>query len=205
MKHIHSKMLADQTEEDDEPNRHLLWLATYYSMQVYLALLYAEVELFQKHCRTSGLSRDSDLDSYLDAVPDFVDALHNVRDVFLHPLKGHVITVQEFADASKSIRLAYQLQDELDKYLLRLQEQLANQAKWLLQQLPIDQRSLVLVGYAEKNGTRMATYGDREGLASLEELTGEMLELMERPGVESEGPWTISSTQRKAAGILSTV
>ncbi len=200
---IHSKMLADQGEEDDEPNRHLLWFATYYSMQVYLALLYAEVEFYQKQCRTSGVTRDSDLDSYLDAVPDFVDALHDIRDVFLHPLKGHVITIQEFADASESIGFAYTLQDELDKYLIRLQEELANRAKWLLQQLPIDQRALVLLGYAQRNGPRMASYGDREALAGLKELTEDLLELMERPGVESDAPWTFSPTQRKAARILS--
>ncbi len=202
-KRIQSKMLADQGEEDDEANRHLLWFATYYSMQVYLALLYAEVEFYQKQCRLSAVASDSGLDSFLDTVPDFTEALHRVRDVFLHPLKGHMITIQGFGDASKSFSLAYQLQDELDKYLIRLQEQLANRAKWLLQQLPIDQRSLVLLGYARRNSTRMASYGDKEGLAGLEEMTGAMLELMERPGVESDAPWAFSSTQRKTAGILS--
>lgn len=203
VKQIQSKMLADQGEEDNEPNRHLLWSATYYSMQVYLALLYAEVEFYQKQCRTSEASRDSDLDSHLDAVPDFIDALHKVRDAFLHPLKGHVMTLQGFADASKSYSLAYELQDQLDKYLIRLQKQLANRAKWLLLQLPVDQRALVLLGYARMNGDRMATYGDCDGLAGLKELTGGLLELMERPGVEFDASWSFSSTQRKAAGFLS--
>lgn len=202
-KQILSKMLADQGEEDDEPNRLLLWFATYYSMQVYLALLYAEVEFYQEQCRMSGVTRDSDLDSYLDKVADFTDALHSVRDVFLHPLKGHVMTLQGFAEASRSFSLAYELQNELDKYLIRLQGQLANRAKWLLQQLPIDQRALVLLGYARRNGPRMAAYGDREGLAGLEELTEEILEMMEQPGVEFDASWTFSTTQRKTAGILS--
>ena len=202
-KQILSKMLADQGEEDDEPNRLLLWFATYYSMQVYLALLYAEVEFYQKQCRTSGATRDSDLDSYLDAVPDFIDPLRNVRDAFLHPLKGQVITLQGIADVSNSFSLAFELQNELDKYLIRLQEQLANRAKWLLQKLPIDQRALVLLGYVQRNGPRMSTYEDEKGLEGLKEMTGALLEIMERPGIESEASWTFSSTQRKAAGILS--
>ena len=203
VKQIHRKMLADQGEEDDEPNRLLLWLATYYSMQVYLALLYAEVEFYQEQCHTSRVTRDSDMDSYLDSVPEFLDALQNVRDVFLHPLKGRVVSIEEFADASKSFGLAYELQREVDKYLIRLQKQLAGRATWLLQQLPIDQRTLVLLGYAQKNGPRMKAYGDREGLEGVTDITGAMLDLMERPGVEYDAAWTFSSTQKKAAGILS--
>ena len=84
---VQNRMLEDQGLEKTDSNRWLVGLATWVPWEIYMCLLYAEIEHYvtisQKHMALAY----APLEDYLASHQTLVQSLNEVRHKFLHPLK----------------------------------------------------------------------------------------------------------------------
>ena len=79
---LQGTMLADQGLEERKAARYLIEWATFYPIQVCLALLYAEIEYFQKTCISSDFLSDDVLSAYIDGKAEWVSSLSDVERAY---------------------------------------------------------------------------------------------------------------------------
>ena len=126
---VQNKMLEDQALEQSHTNRWLLGHATWVPWEIYMCLLYAEIENYmaisQKH--TSLVYKP--IEDYLASNHDVVQSLRGVRDRLLHPLKetNYDKSLLDFMDRANRIAPDYriaivQAQHIIDDYLEWLRE-----------------------------------------------------------------------------------
>ena len=84
---VQAKMLEDQGLEDNALNQIVIALATFYPVQIYLALLYAEIEYIGRYRKRTALLEDGDVFDYLDREQETVSRLKGFRTALLHPGK----------------------------------------------------------------------------------------------------------------------
>ena len=119
--------------EDDTLNRFFVGVATYYPLQVYLALLHAEVDYFSKYCADSSLVSDDTLAQYLAQRAEYLSALEGFRDFYLHPSHTDAAAETKFL---RSYNMAPNLQTAVDDYLERTRVRLQGFLNEVLYSLP---------------------------------------------------------------------
>ena len=162
IRRVQQRMLLDQGVEDNELNRWLVGCGTFYPIQVYLALLFAEVEFFNGHCQEYDATMDSEFSDYLRDNADYIKRLGAFRDFFLHPITGNIATELEFAQTTDGHNLAPFLQLGLDGYLSRLRERLVKRVERILGELPEFQRLYCFSLFLRLNFERIGAYGDAD-------------------------------------------
>ena len=123
-----TKMLADQDLEDSKLNRTVIEWATFYPVQVYLSLLYAEIEYIRKNRDRSALLVDSNAFSYFDRNHEAISKLQRFRSAFLHPVKPDSAELEvDFLAYGQSYNAGPEIQNAVDEYLYRLRGRLISQ------------------------------------------------------------------------------
>ncbi len=189
---IQQKMLIDQGLEDNELNRILIGWATYYPLQVYLALLYAEVEFYQKFCNKSDVLADGVLSEYLSTKTEFISKLSKFRDFYLHPAKDNAPAELDLLSVEGSYNHAPELQRHLDEYLDRIRMKIQGSLNSILIGLPEIQRLYCILQFLITNLRRMDDFGDLEGMRhtarQLRELSQRLEEIAASPQACSAKP-----------------
>ena len=181
VKDIQGKMLADQGLENNKLNRMLIGWATWYPVQVYLALLYAEVEFYQRFCSKWDILADDVFSAYLETRTEFTSKLNGFRDFFLHPSEKNASSKSDFLSHEGSYNLASELQRNLDEYLTRTRSKVFKELKKILLKLPEIERlncTCLFLGIKLK---RMEDFGDLEGVdkvfGQLKEIWKQMIQI----------------------------
>ena len=121
---IQNKMMEDQGVDKTESNRWLLGLATWVPWEIYMCLLYAEVEHYVKVSRQHPSLSYAPIEDYMASHDAVVDSLREVRYSILHPLKQTTteINLRRFLEVSGQIAPdpllpLVALQNSIDDYL----------------------------------------------------------------------------------------
>ena len=201
MEDIQAKMLSDQGLENNKVNRTFIGSATFYPVQLYLALFYAEIESFEKLKGTHNIYTDDELDSYLEVNKELVCRLREFRNSFLHPHKDSLSAELQFLQVGPSYNLAPILQGKFDGYLQRLHSKLSNYLSDVLNRLPEIQRCYCLHSFLRLNLERMNLYHD---LAGIERCVGQIEELSKRIEAlpEKIQSWLPNQKQTKVASHI---
>ena len=200
---VQAKMLADQGLEDSKLNRIIIGWATFYPVQVYLALLHAEIEYIGKNRERSTFLVDNDSFSYFDRNQEAISKLRRFRAAFLHPVKPDGADLEaDFLAYGQSYNTAPEMQVAVDEYLYRLRERLIPPLATVISNLPEPQRLHCLARAFMVNFKRMEVHQDLEGMAhviaQLETLTAER----EQVSGEVE-PWSPTPGQEELIVRLS--
>ena len=200
---VQQRMLHDQGMDDTPLNRTLIGWATYHPLQVYLALLYAEVEFYQKFCRGKPLLNDSGFSAYLDSREEFVVKLGEFRHFFLHPSRENAPSELEFLSVRGSYNLAPELQSNVDQYLYDMRGRLLDLLRGILDGLPEVQRLYCLSEFLPQNHGRMAMHHDSQGQ---QHVVGQMEKVIRRLAEigEEAASWSPSHGQKEKAATLAT-
>ena len=177
MECVQAKMLSDQGLENNVINRTIIGWATYYPVQLYLALFYAEIEFYEKLKRKDSIFTDGDLDSCLNTNRQLVNSLGKFRDGFLHPSNTSVSAEFDFLQQGLSYNIAPILQKKLDAYLLRLKAELSSSLFDVLRSLPEIQKLYCYYRFTKINMARMKLYHD---LAGMERCVNRIQDLSQR-------------------------
>ena len=198
---IQSQMLSDQGIEDNRLNRAMIGCATYYPLQVYLALLYAEIEFYEEFCKDSAVLSDDVLSDYLESRDDFVSNLAGFRNYFLHPSDKNSPAELHFLGVAGSYNHAPEMQKHIDDYMDRIRLKIINVLNDVARDLPDIQRLYCNLQFIGANYIRMWLHKDRRGkrhlFTQLENLSRQMSELS-----EADWSWSPNTKQRRVAGIL---
>ena len=87
MARVQNKMLEDQGLDQTEANRSDLVWASRAAWEIYMCLLYAEIEHYRAVSQKHPHITYAPLDSYLKSHIALIEHLQSVRDILLHPLK----------------------------------------------------------------------------------------------------------------------
>ena len=124
MARVRNKMLEDQGLDQTEANRSALIWASRAAWEIYMCLLYAEIEHYRAVSQKHPHIRHEPLDSYLKSHKALIEHLQSIRDLLLHPLKetSYEDSLRQFRiEASKTAPdtfLALEgLQSLLDEFL----------------------------------------------------------------------------------------
>ena len=119
---VQSVMLADQGIEDNSINRAFLTVATFTPVQLFCALLYAEIEFFEKASEELLIYQDARYRECLDQHRDVIAHLKGFRDSFLHPRSRSPSDEQQFLAILPTTYAVIipRLQKEFDEYLHRV-------------------------------------------------------------------------------------
>ena len=111
-------MLEDQGMERDSVNRGSLARATWVPWQIYLCLLYAEIEFYRNVVRLDNNLIHSPLDKLLQIHKNDVGHWRDLRDKMLHPSKPLSVSsaIQAFAELEHMFLLVRDVQKEIDAY-----------------------------------------------------------------------------------------
>ena len=200
---VQRRMLHDQGMDDTPLNRTLIGWATYYPLQVYLALLYAEVEFYRKFCEGKTLLDDAGFSAYLRSREQFVEKLGGFRHFFLHPSVENAPSELGFLNVRGSYNLAPEVQSKVDEYLYGMRGRLLDVLLGALSKLPEIQRLYCLSEFLPKNHMRMQDHHDTQGQ---EHVLGQMKEVIDRLaeiGAEAAS-WSPRSDQEEKATTLAT-
>ena len=200
---VQTKMLADQGLENNALNYIVITLATFYPVQIYLALLYAEIEYIGRYRKRSALLEDSDVFEYLDREQETVCRLNGFRTAFLHPGKRDGDSLEmDFLKYGESYNVAPRMQKVVDDYLKRLRGRLAPLLSTVISELPPVQRLHCLARGLHLNFERMKRHRDLEGMqhtaAQMNRLDAEWEEMPEDPGL-----WSPSALEKRLISRLS--
>ncbi len=203
---VQQRMLKDQGLEDNRWNRTLLGIATFAPLKVYLALLDAEFEYYQKACRLSDTLCDDALSVYIDNNNEWAARLHDFRDPFLHPNLSRGTSELSFLSYQGSYNRAPEAQHQIDAYLMRLKQKLFGLGVEKLLCLSEHQRLICTVLFRLMNLERMELHHDTVGCAHvadlLESLCREQQQSLEQITKEVTS-WSPSRSQGRAMRILS--
>ena len=201
IEHVQQKMLADQGLDDIKLNKTLIAWATYYPLQVYLALLYAEVEFYRNFCIESDVLSDDVLSGYLDTKAAFALELASFRDCYLHPSEENAPSELNFLSVPGSYNLAPEMQEHIDDYLDRIRLKLIDVLKGFFSNLPDIQRLYCTYRYLNINCSRMAEHRDSQGMRHVNTQIQELsMQLSNIP--DDVKCWSPDTRQKKAAHIL---
>lgn len=199
---VQSKMLSDQGLDDSESNRFILQCATFYPLQTYLALLYAEIECVRDSRNKSPFFEDDVLFPYLDEKEEAISRLRQFRVSFLHPQSASDQWEMGFLTYGPSYHAAPEMQTMLDEYLSRVRWKLVDELKAILASLPVVQRLFCLERALMVNFERMERHQDLAGMkhvvTQMEKLTDEMKE-----AAEDIKSWSPTGRQIQTARVLS--
>ena len=97
-------ILSDQGLENNAANRFISGIATHCPFQVYLALLYAELDCVREWQDQSRVLANDGLRQYLEENEEEIDMLRKCRDSFLHstPTSAHLQV--EFLDLTSTVQ-----------------------------------------------------------------------------------------------------
>lgn len=198
---IQAKMLRDQGLENNKTNRTVIGWATFYPLQLYLALFYAEIESFEKLKKTHNIYADDELDSYLETNKELICRFRKFRHSFLHPSQNSIFAELQFLQVESSYNLAPILQGKFDGYLQRLRSKLSNYLLDILNRLPEIQRLYCFHSFLGLNLERMNLYHDLAGMercvSQIEELSQRITALPDR--IQS---WLPNQKQTKVASRI---
>ena len=185
-------MLEDQNLEDNALNQIVIALATFYPVQIYLALLYAEIEYIGRYRKRSALLEDGEVLDYLNREQETVSRLKGFRTALLHPGKRDGDRLEmDFLGQGESYNVAPQMQKVVDGYLKRLRERLSPLLNRLISELPPVQRLHCLARGLRLNHQRMKRHRDLKGMAhtaaQMNRLDAEWAMLPVDPGFWSPG------------------
>ena len=128
---VQNRMLEDQGLEQNPTSRWLLACATWIPWEIYMCLLYAEIENYQSISQDETQLVYPPLEVYLAANTPVVQSLKEVRDTLLHPLRqnNYDQALLQFMDSAKltspDFRIALvSLQNLIDDYLERVRDSL---------------------------------------------------------------------------------
>lgn len=196
-----ARMLSDQGLENNTANRTILDWATFYPLQLYLSLFYAEIEFIGDSKNNHGIFGDHRLESYLEINSQLVQRWQKFRDAFLHPHKKSLSAEMHFLQEGPSFNIAPILQCEFDGYLLRLKNKLSNRLLNVLSRLPAIQRLYCLYRFVLINMERRKLHHDQKGIERcaglIQELSRRIQEAPER--VQS---WSPSQKQAQVASFI---
>ena len=196
---VQAVMLEDQGMENNRFNRAVLPLATYYPVQIYLALLYAEIEFFERTSKKLEIYRDPDYRNYIDEHEDAIAPLKAFRDSFLHPGPDSRSDEMRFLLATPdSYNIAPYLQSEFDVYLYRVRARLMDALWRTLSALPDAQRLYCLREFFRVNTVRMAVHQDETGLEHLSDQSKRLSQELDRLS-ETTRSWSPDRKQRNTA------
>ena len=203
VEHVQAKMLADQGLDDSKLNRTVIGWATFYPVQVYLAMLYAEIEYLRKYQERSALLVDSGVFSFFDHRQEAISKLEGFRDAFLHPLKPENASLEaDFLANDQSYNAAPEKQNAVDEYLFRLRGRLIPPLIRVIFNLPQLERLHCLARAFMINFDRMERDQDLEGMehvvAQMEQITAER----EKVSEEIEA-WSPTAEQKRRILTLS--
>ena len=85
---IHDQMITDQGLEADTTNRRCFDFITWYPWDIYLCLLYAEIEYCKWYSQRLPVLASGPLDAFIKQHPNVIRYLKQYRDKVLHPGKG---------------------------------------------------------------------------------------------------------------------
>ena len=105
MARVQNKMLEDQGLDQSEANRLAMVWASRAAWEIYMCLLYAEIEHYKAVSRKYPHITYDPLDSYLESHKALIEHLESVRDILLHPLKetSYYDSLRQFGiEASKT-------------------------------------------------------------------------------------------------------
>ncbi|MCZ0952112.1 MAG: hypothetical protein OXJ56_05970 [Rhodospirillaceae bacterium] len=200
---VQAKMLADQGLEDNALNQIVIGLATFYPVQIYLALLYAEIEYIGRYRKRSALLEDGEVFDYLDRERETVSRLKGFRTALLHPGKRDGDRLEtDFLGQGESYDVAPQMQKVVDGYLKRLRERLSPLLNRMISELPPVQRLHCLMRGLRLNHNRMKRHRDPEGMAhtaaQMNRLAAEWVKMPEDPGL-----WSPNASEERTITRLS--
>ncbi len=202
MERVQAVMLKDQGMENNRFNRAFIGLATYYPVQIYLAVLYAGIEFFEKTSKKQRIYRDPDYRDCIDEHEDAIALLKAFRDSFLHPRPdSHSDATRFLLETPDSYHIAPHLQSEFDGYLHRVRSKLSGALLRALSALPDAQRLYCLAEFFRVNAARMAEYQDETGLEHLSDQAKTLSQEFERLS-ETARSWSPDPKQRKTARRL---
>ena len=200
---VQAKMLADQGLDDSELNRTVIGWATFYPLQVYLALLYAEIEYIRRNRERSAFLENNDVLPYFDEQHEAISRLEAFRTAFLHPVKPDSAALEaDFLAYDKAYNAAPTLQSAVDKYLQELRKGLAPPLTAVIANLPKLQRLHCLARAFAINSERMALHQDRQGM---EHVMAQMKQIIaeREEALEEIGSWSPTVRQRELMVKLS--
>lgn len=193
---VQAVMLEDQGMENDRFNRAVLPLATYYPVQIYLALLYAEIEFFEKASKKLEIYQDPDYRTCIDEHEDAIARLKAFRNSFLHPRpRSHSDEMQFLMANPDSYNIAPFLQSEFDGYLYRVRARLVDALLRTLSALPDAQRLYCFREFFRVNTVRMAVHQDETGLDHLSDQSKKLSKEMDCLS-ETARSWSPDRKQR---------
>jgi hypothetical protein len=124
MARVQNKMLEDQGLDQTEANRSALVWTSRAAWEIYMCLLFAEIEHYQAVSKKHPIIKHEPLDSYLTSHEALIEHLQSVRDILLHPLKetSYYDSLRQFSveagQTAPDIFLALEhLQSLLDEFL----------------------------------------------------------------------------------------
>ena len=128
---VYNKMLENQGLAQTEANRLALVWSSRAAWEIYMCLLYAEIEHYEAVSKKDPNIRYEPLDSYLKSHKALIDHLQNLRDALLHPLKetSYYHSLSQFSiearQTAPDIFLALEhLQGLIDQFLESFREAL---------------------------------------------------------------------------------
>ena len=206
---VQARMLRDQGMENNSANRKILPFATFTPVQVYLALLYAELECVRDWQGQSKILGNERLRRCLCENEKAINKLRRYRNSFLHPKPTADQREQEYLADSESFYRTRGMQEELDLYLLEVNSVLVDALKDLLDRLPENDRLICEELALKATSDWMTLHCDQEGLKNVETQQKKLLERRERLD-EAGHSWTTPSPRQTAklvelAGYMSTV
>ncbi len=199
---VQAVMLEDQGMDDNRINRAVLPLATLYPVQIYLALLYGQIEFFEKTSKKLGAYRDPDYRNCIDEHEDAIALLKPFRDSLLHPGPDSDADEKQLLLATpESYNLAPYLQREFDGYLHRVRARLSDALLSTLYALPDAQRLYCFREFIRVNTARMADHQDETGLEHLSDQTNRLSQELDRLP-ETAKSWSPNRKERDRAHRL---
>ena len=198
---VQRRMLHDQGMDDTPLNRTLIGPATYFPLQVLLALLYAEVEFYRQWCQGRPILDDSGFSAYLDSREEFIEGLRGFRDFSLHPSMDNAPAELGFLSVRHSYNLAPEIQAKLDEYLHDLRGRLLDELRGLLSELPEVQQLYCLSRFWPRNLARMMEHRDQLGQEHVQRQMSQLRERLDQIGDEA-ACWSPSPVQEEKAAFV---
>jgi len=161
---VYRIILKDQGLTPNELILQCMGWATFHPAQVYLALLYAEIEHYRTTCASIPVLADDYFSAYLDDKSQWIAALEKFRNVFLHPQPNRRATELNFLNSLYSYHQGPLLQVELNSYLKKVQAKLRKDVLKLCETLPENNKILCFHKYTAFNKLRMELYEDDDGV-----------------------------------------
>lgn len=198
---VQAVMLEDQGLENDRLNRAVLTLGTYYPVQIYLALLYAETEFFETTSGKLEIYKDPVYRNHIDEHEAAVACLKEFRDSFLHPRPTSSADEQQFLATSDSYNIAPRFQSAFDTYLNRVRIRIRDALLGTLSLLPDAQRLYCFREFIRVNKAKMELLKDEAGLRHLDDQSRQLAHMMDSLP-EAAKSWSPDRRQRHTARRL---